>query len=586
MAGALPDWTVPAPLAEGRAFPAFERPDVAVALPLGLAVADEPGGDPAFRLTAVRPARPDPGDPDRALLELRLRLVYPDAPGAEQAAPVRGELALLPSDSVTDARLTPPPPESLDWLGLGLARLSVPLDPAAASLIEAALADGPLPFTARADIEIDGVSPRAPARVVVAGKRLAAALAAHAPDGFLARDGLLALLRGDLASLGLTVTAAGPEPAPGALAEALADRIRVRFGRFAAPSGLGAPGFALAVAERDAPDEIAWNLAETLVAPRSFSLGLDPFAEARELARRVGRDALVRRVVTPELSLGFRRLLVEAALLQRPAGVALAAVNIVLPPHPPGRPQEIRKSVDLTHAEVTPVDVRLAPDEELAWTAACVMMLETPAGMRRLDGPPRSGAGWRVSIRPADLPARFVRVEASPALTALADLDVACEAGGAPVAKPVRLDASRPSASLTLPRDLADARLVATAVSPRDGARLALAPRDAQPCRFDVTDLPGYGPRAASLAARLDGAPLLALEVRPESAGDEAVEPVLLTADRDTRLVTWFAADPFRPGLMWRPRQPDGAPPLPWRGPIQDGEALSVPAGAPEGATP
>ncbi|MFC7543694.1 hypothetical protein ACFQU2_35450 [Siccirubricoccus deserti] len=139
MPAMLPDWGRPVTLEGGTAFAAEGDLAPPVLLPRAVTLATEPDGRPAFRLSVLRALPPAEG---MGCLELRLRLQGEDIPGTMLARVARGSLRLRPA-----AALGTIPPEllaplPLDWNGLGLARLALPLSQTAATLVEGLLAAG------------------------------------------------------------------------------------------------------------------------------------------------------------------------------------------------------------------------------------------------------------------------------------------------------------------------------------------------------------------------------------------------------------------------------------------------------------
>jgi hypothetical protein len=536
--------------------------------PTGLAVAMEPDGTPAFRLFALRALPPAVG---LGRLDLRLRLLTP--PEAAPVPAVRGWLRLRPA-----AALGAMPPEllapiPLDWNGIGMARLALPLSADGATLLEALLRSGDTPgLGALVELELDGIAPRLPRVAHVSVPALLAALRALAnAEALVRRDALLAHLAADPAAFGITVTGEAVDHLPGALALALLDRLRARLLEPApSPAADGAPVLRLPAAAEALPERMEWDLTERLVAPRPLVLSLDPLEAARALAASGGVDRLVVHATAAPLSLGFHRVVLDANLPVHIAGLLSLGARFSVPAHPPARPQAIERDIEIAPGAAPVVlPLRLAPGEPLAWTLQGFAFLADGREVERLQADPVTGAGERTTLTPALLPLRFLDVEAEPTVLALGRITVTLSADrpGRPFRLEVTLSVERPGLALAMPRDVTQAKLAAT-LHGTDTA-LALPARDAADWSIAPRDLPGFGARERRVELRLPpAASLAALDLLPEDAAADA-EPVTLafTAAEPVRAFRWVCRDPFRPGLRWRRHAPGAAWSEPERGP-------------------
>lgn len=574
MAAALPDWGCPLEVAGHPAFAAEGGLAPPLVLPDALRLAEEPDGMPAFRLHALRALPPAKGI---GRLDLRLRLSAPALPGAEMAHPARGWLRLRPAAAlgVLPEDLLKPVP--LDWNGLGLARLSLPLSAEGAAVVEGLLTAGESTgLGALAEMEVEGLAPRLPlqARLDVRGF-LAWFVAQCRADGTLARAELQLRLGLMPESAGIALAAPAEEPFPGALALALLDRLRARGLVRPAPSpeADGAPALRAPPPEEALPDRIVWDLAEPMRASRPLALVLDPVAAARELAaRQGGTTRLVSLGTVASVGLGFHRLVLDCNLPPEPAGALGLGARLCLPASPPARPQAIQRDMELRPgAPPLEVPVRLAPGERLRWTLQGFAFLSTGTGqgVERLLGEAAAGEGPRLLLTPALMPLRFIEIEAEPAVLALGALSVRLEAqrpGGAYAAEAL-LERGRASATLGLPRDAVEASLHAGLRGP-SGAMISLPAFPAEDRRIALHDLPGTGPREIRVEVRLrPPAALAALDLLPEDA-EEGTEPATLafTPAEPARAFRWLCRDPFRPGLLWRRHAPGAAWSAPERG--------------------
>ncbi|MCO6419640.1 hypothetical protein JYK14_26240 [Siccirubricoccus sp. KC 17139] len=576
MPASLPDWGRPV-MVDGRtAFATVGDLAPPVLLPGAIALATEPDGRPAFRLSVLRALPPAEGV---GCLELRLRLEGEDIPGTVPARVARGSLRLRPAAALgtIPAELLVPLP--LDWNGLGLARLALPLSQAAATLVEGLLAAGEgLGLDALAELEVDGIAPRLPglALRLEVGALLAGLGSLAGPDGLLPREALLARLRAAPAQPGIGLGAVPEGLPPDLLALAVLDRLRARELLRPAPSTApdGTPMLRLPAPGEALPERIDIDLAERLVTPRPVALRLDPVAAARALAAgHGGADSLVAKGSAAPLGLGFHRLMLGQTVPQPVAGILGLGARIRFPPQPPARPQEIRHDLELSPGAAAPeLTIRLAPNEPLAWRLQGFAFVPAADGRRveRLQAEEVEGTGARALLTPALLPLRLVELEAEPALLGLGTLllRLSAQRPGGPFRAEVELDRQRPTAVFGLPPD-ATVATIAAELRGAGGARLSLPPFPAEDRRLLLQDVPGLGPRDLRVEVLLAaGATLAALDLLPEDAA-EGAEPVTLafTPAEPARVFRWFCRDPFRPGLRWRRHAPGAAWSAPDRGP-------------------
>lgn len=554
----LPDWGAPLNRGEALLYDAYEVDHVAVATPDALTIANDADGRPAFHLTAIRPLVPMPGRRGHGRLDLELRLDSAAASddGAVRAAPpLRGWLRLRA------AMLDLPPalaePIALDCSGLGLARLTLPLAAEGVSAIEAALEEGAAPILAHVEVEVAGVAPRLPMRAIVDLARLRAALA----GGSMTPAALADALSVDAGAVGVALVDAPADATGRAIAEAVTDYIRARL--CAGPLVPASEnGLALVLADDDiATGKATLDLALPLVATRAFAVALDPFAAARALSASVGGiAALVTRGRSGLLPTGRHEIIVDASVSRPCVGPLALGATLTFPARPPARAHAVVEDFELpVSGEGVARQVRLAPGEPLAWTLAGFAFWPTPdgRGVERLDGDATSGEGARALLRPDAFPLTFVDVEADSTLLAIAAVEMTL-AGVRPKGNAVRaamtLTAATPRVALALPGDTGDATLTAELVA-RDGVgRIALPARPAADWRVELSDVPGYGPRAIELVVTLPaGMPLVAIELLAEDAvADAEPDTYAFTGATPARVHRWLCRDPFRPGLRWR----------------------------------
>lgn len=554
----LPDWGRPEDREDVRLYAAFELHNVLTALPDTLTIGTDGDGRPAFRLNAVRPLVPMPGRQGHGRLDLELRL---DSSAASDDGAIRAAPPLRAWLWFRSAMLDLPPslaaPQELDCSGLGFARLMLPLAAEGLSMIETALKDGAAPVLAHVELEVAGVPARHPVRVVVDLARLRSMLAGQSTTP----SKLAEVISTDAAAVGISTTGPSADLSQQALAEAVADHIRAVL--CAGPlAPLADAGLALVLAENDiATGTATLDLGLPIVATRTVSVALDPFAAARQLSNSAdGISGLVTRGQSGLLPTGRHEVIIDASVSRPLIGPLALGATLTFPPRPPARAHAVVEDFELpVSGEGVSRQVRLAPGEPLDWTLAGFAFWPTAdgRGVERLDGAAMKGAGVRALLRPDAFPLAFVDVDAGPALLALADVEVCLKGvrpNGAVAKATTTLTASTPRVALALPADAEAATLAGELVAHEDSKRIELPARPVSDWRIELSDLPGYGARATEFAVKLpETVPLVAVEVLAQDApADAQPETYAFTATTTTRTHHWFCHDPFRPGLRWR----------------------------------
>jgi len=554
----LPDWGRPVDRDGARLFAAYEQDGVLIALPDTLTIASDGAGHPSFRLTAIRPLVPMPGRRGHGRLDMELRLDSAAATddGAVRAAPpLRGWLWLR--SEMLDLPDTLDAPVELDCSGLGLARLTLPLAAEGVAMIEAALEDGTTPILAHVEFEVAGIAPRLPLRAIVDLARLRAAL----NDGAMTPGRLTEALAIDPGKVGVTIEGASDDHDVREMAAAVADHIRARLCEGPLMPA-GENGLALFPVDGGiATGTATLDLSSPIVATRSISVALDPFASARTLGEAMGGiPALITRGQSGMLPTGRHEVIVDASVSRPCVGPLALGATLGFPPRPPARMHAVIEDFELpASGDGVARQVRLAPGEPLAWTLSGFAFWPTAdgRGAQRLDGAAVEGAGTRALLRPDAFPLIFVDVESGPTLLAIASVEVAVSGDrqdGTPARTATTLTADMPRATLALPIDVGSPMLSGT-LAARDGCgRIDLPACPAIDRRFELADVPGYGARTMELAVTLpDGVPLAAVDVLAEDAPSDAEpETYAFTSATRTRTHRWLCRDPFRPGLRWR----------------------------------
>lgn len=566
---------------------AFEDPDVAVALPASLALADQPDGRPQLLLERFRGVDPTRPPAPYGLLTVGLALVAGELPAASppgvprparlaRALPVAGVLrveAVIGGTPVLD-------PTPVAWDGAAVSPWSTRLDAGAAEVVAGALGSGLLLLTARADLLVPAVARRVPVRVGLDWPMLASELsAATGTAGRIARDALVSWLRTSVLprSDGPVRVLAG-EAREDDLADSLADWLAARFADVPEP-GAGRR-FDL---DPTRAGSLVWDLATPLLALRDLAIHQDLTGQLAALGPDARQHVVTGRTV-PTLDLGWQRVDVLANLPAQVPGVLALGVDLVAAPRPPQRPQAAVAAVELDpgHPRGEAV-LRLAPGEALSYTTRGWALLGDAAGVHRVEGVPRSRDRSRVVLTGEDLGLRLVRISADRGLLDLADVEVRSTIGG-PGAT-VALTRDQPEGALVVPPDTPaepptgpEPSLVVLLRSTRDDAQRELGPLPLEHLWLATSAIPGWGPHTVTIDASACPDPLVVVELRPELDDGAATSVIALRAPELVATWTYLAADPLHPGYMYRTR-PVGAP-GPWRGPL-DPERPLVLDGAP-----
>lgn len=574
-----------------------------VLMPDGLQVAARGDGTPDFSLELVRGENPLLPPAPYGVLDFRIRPRYRSAealallrgrdPQAmlEHASFAAGYLRLYPL-----AEIDLPPelfrPFPLAWNGLGVARTLLKFSRDAAAVFKEALANETLTVHAAAEVELMGVSPRLPLRVRFDPARLLAALAALGDkEGRMSRAALSKFFQKSWELLPLEVVGDTEGVEQTEFADAMADRVRTRFGRFIpAPGETAEPSLLVAPPSSVGGGRFEWDLSERLEAPRPFTLDLHPFDEARALVREQGLEAVYRETTVPPLVTGYHAVTVAANLPAERPGVEAMGVTLRLPPKPPQRFQAVEASVELVQPDDRgAVRLRLAPTEKLEYTFRTFVVATNSRGTFQLDGEAQKHAGDRLDLTVGDFPVDFISLEASAGLLELSALRGVCrwrdEEG--PVSQHFELVSGRPTVALALSRGAADATLEVEA-HPLEGppAALKLGPLPAADTQFDLHSFREYGPHAVEIVCDFGrGGDLFALELLAEGLDEtpQNINVVHFTPAKPLKTWSYFAASPFAGGYRYRPRRGPGASPAAWSAVASPFERLTVQAPPREG---
>lgn len=567
------DWGRPLAIGAGESWLAFEAPQHALVAPLSLrTVRDD--GQPGYGIERFRIDDPIGGPQVLAVLNVRFEGEYDLAARRLSALQEGGRITLEPLPLVQGfVRFKAAPgvdlpedltrPQALVWDGPGGLKLSCGLNDAAARSLEQLLGVGVAPVVALAEVCAEGLAARADGEGRIDPVILIAALDAKSP--WTRPDLIEALKANALEGVELRVQGATPDALEAALlnaADALADRL---IGRFGALAPLDLPGvdvgWRFAFPEGSVSFKI--RLDDVSLAPRGFVLSSEGAAPV------VVRD---RAAAPPPISLlptGIHVINVDPNLPARHTAAAVA-VQIEAPAKPPARPQKAKAHAVFDQGERScGLSLRLGLREPLAFNYRTSITLVLPSGPRQLFGPSRPHVSPILTVPPDAFPVRFVRIEAMASLLQLGDLDIAVEGegGGEPFTATAMLDVEHPVIAVACLPDTTGT-FVATLKGRNGETPVVLEPRTFADDWLDVAHVPGQGPKAMQVMAEFDSAAkTVEVEVAAECAPDRVVL-LRVTPTAPNAEFTWFADDPFRPGVklrwnrpgaLWSPAAPPAA---------------------------
>jgi hypothetical protein len=567
----LPDLAAPLASTSGRVFRAYGVTGGAVAVPDRLGLERRPDGSPVLLLTVLRGPTGTAGR-----LEMGVT-VDADLTGIGRDLLAVGEslrlTAVDPEDGVLEA--TSPLGASTTHLGadlLQLARFEVPLSGEGAALMASVLQGG------SSGVGVPSVAMRLSVRAVAPRLPLAATVDPHhVMQRLVARFGPEALV--DAADLAAALDALWTDPATTVDGDADAVDVRVRGEALALRmrDRLTVPAPTAALRHRlrpladvpSGPERV--DLAVPTAVPVHLPLALDGDAARRAVAG-VDRTRLIRNVDLPVPPAGQVRPVVAANLPEPIAGLRVLAADVEAPATPL-RPQPAEASGVLAPPERTAeLVLTVAPDEPLAGRARLRAVLDTADGPAELHGPwqevpvgDAAAGGSRILLGPSAFPLPLTVVRASPALVALAVVEVRT----ARDRTLVRLDDSVPA--IAVARSPADEPLRLSLLPRAEGRPLDLPLPERPRVDLDPATLPGFGVQHARFVG---GVGEVVVEILPDGADERFAQSVRVGPDRATVDVTWVATSPFQPGLRWRVSEPGAA--RSWSEPVLPSEGLEI----------
>jgi hypothetical protein len=597
----LPDFQRPLQGSRFEIYYPYELAGGFVVASNALEIATTRADRPDFLLELVRGLSPALPPAPYAVLDFRLRARYP----AEEALALLRERhagatvipggfrgGLLRFQPAADTPDVPPDlvrPVSLTANGLGSVRCVRRLSRESAAVLEGAVRGDVLGLSAWAEMEMEGVAPRVPVRVSFDPAELLRALAAlarHDSPPVITRVKLEEFFDPDVTRLPLAIEGTVERDRRRDFVETMADHVRCYYGEFVPSTEVPLAACMALRMDRGQPGRVTWDLTEPLSVPRVRVLSLDPFDAVRQLVASEGPAAFIRQTTVPPLDSGTRRIGVSANLPPRRLGVFTLGVHLSAPPRPPKRVQALNHTVELAApADSATAMLRMSPAEPLEYEYSTFAVIQRAAAVERLEAAPRLHRGETLDLGVDDFPVRFVGVEATPGLLALATATGRCagETDRGPFELGFTLTAEQPSVAIAVPADGRVAPLEFE-VRARTGSRsLRLTLPASQGVQLDLPCLPEFGAHRIVIECDFAGLPtsLVAIDLTPEGREESlgAIETVVLTTAAPRKEWSYLAPSPFEAGYRYRHRANAGEPAEAWSDVRSPFEPLRLGAG-------
>ena len=555
--------------------------------PDGLEIAASTDGIPAFSLELVR------GASDYGVLDLALAARFSMDPALSLVRRKRAHASLRRAqftaalfrwrprlDSEMPAGFLEP--QALSWNGLGAYRVILKLSRDAAVLIRHALSDETFLLDATVDVELEGIAPRVPVRARFDSNELLAEL--RRGGTVLAQSDVIRLFQED-SRLPVRIEGTLSSELRGDFAEAMTDRIRARFGQFAAaPPEDASPHFAIPATGDPGLSRFDWDLSQPVVVKRGLTLRMHALDLVRDFIARSGNlDAVCRTTVSPPLPVGQHVVSLFFNLARgRAVNLVAAGATLTVPPAPPFRFQTATGSADVRPPDSSATArLKLSPVEKLAYKCATWAAISSSRGVVRYEAERFDGADEVLTLGPSELPYRLISIEVDRSLLDLASVGgtLVWDEADQTCTVTFSVDTQESAVELAVPRLALNARVEITALETAGSGLLKLPPTGSEAVHIGLYSFREYGPQQVVLTQLIaEGAPSQIVEVLPEGEPESASLPVLLTSQEPTKTCSYFAASPFHGGFRFRVRQSFGAPPGPWSILRQPFDQLVIPA--------
>lgn len=570
----LPDFQQPVSGDRFRMFYPYQMPLAVypfLVLPESLELCQNTDGKPDLQIEYVRTAERQFGVLrltllPKQMLEEALQAARGKDPQAtvSMAAIAGGFFRLWPFgksldlDAESAAAITSP--QRLTRSDNGQARFELNLPTRAIEFIAGALSAQAFPYSAYAELQVEGQSPRVDVKVEFDAQDLFASILPKPPlPPNIAWNDLIAAF-GNHGSLPLLRTEGLGKADIENFAEAMAYRALAAYGTLIAADRPSEQRVAMLLFT--APSElphgrVIWDLSAACKSFLPVVQVLNPFDAASQFARQRGIDSLVARVDVPALDLGTR--LIKASALLPPAAPVKEIEVEVFAPATEHRRHPISESLSLTPPSYTDeTRVRFSTTEPARFKVRYTLILNDNrefADERDWDDIPYA-PGEQLYLHPADLPAKFVNISADLSLLEQASLEIGCHLSGAgkdPDAVWIKKLQGKPNAVFVLDKK-SEALINVTAHGADGKSSVVLEPFAAEDRRLSLYDFASYGPHRVSVTCEVEHGQEITLEFVPQGGAEGAATPKRLSFSTDTPTMrwAWHAKDIFRPGYRYR----------------------------------
>lgn len=560
-------------------------------LPDRLQLASRSDGSPDIVLEFVRGLNPRSLPKPHGILELRLKPSYRIDEALAEIRKIDAQASLEPlffangflhivainaEELPQDLSL----PAPLSWNGLGSARSVLRLSTITASLFKRAMETDLLALNAFAEVEMMGVSPRFPILLSFDPSELLAALwALRDGSGRILQEKIVELVAKDPAALSLSVSGDMGKLDRKEFAQAVADRIKHRFGSLV-PSDNQMQGPSISLNVNDTgKGTIRWDLSEPILISRAITLDLRLEETISKWTRQHGLEGLYREVVVPVINTGFLPVSVSANLPPFRIGVFSLGVTLRAPPNPPLRAQALVESLELFPPEDSGrLVLQFSPSETQAYSLSTFAVVQGPQGIVELSGELRPYKDDRIDLLPEDFPIDFVSVKASRDLLNIAAVKGVCrqKEGEEVFEQPFDLTASS-EVAIAVPKGSKNVTLEIEARSVKDGKTLRLGPLETRSLALTLASFSQYGPHRILIECTFgQQTDLYAIDLLPEDRPEDSFTVIHFTPSSTKAEWTWFAESPFSGGYRYREhRGPDEAQ-LSWSAVMSPFDLLSI----------
>lgn len=581
----LPDFSQSVAGEHFIAFAPYEGIGNVAVIPLVLNIAKNPDGKPAFLLESVRTTNPFGALKPHGILDLRLVMgalepAYVSRVREKwQRAPIvtpyfyQGFLRFYAKEGALQADTSDlQHAESLEGLSLSKIRLTRQISTESVTLLKKALQGDTLLLNACAELELKGVAPRVGATVEFDPAELIRAIEKLAdPERRVTVSSLVKYLKEQLNSLPLSFRQKEVSFTPDAFAVTMSDWILARFATFTpAPEDLLEPHIKLFTSSEAGRGKFTWDLSQPLFTSRIFIFQFDALAEARELVRSKGINALFLETVLQPLNTGYLRLMITHELPKSPESIVSIGVKLNAPPTSQ-RSQAINKTVILPSTEQSVfAELRFSPAEKQQYTYTTFAVLRDSRGTKELLGVPTVASGGRLKLKIDDFPVELIEMEASSALLKVATVQgtYSWKEKEKEASTTVKLTTDKPKTTLGFAKNtIADAKCILEAWDKSSLGVVKAEFNSLDNLYVDLFAFAEYGPHTINISCIFgDSDKLFALELLPEGKEPIAKNLTLLsfTPKEPQRSWQWYADSIFQPGFRYRTYKTSNKPQDGW----------------------